>query len=126
MSNPERLIFRNNVLAAADEILLEELRVVIHSADDRSTQMVVSAVPTPKDIALCVANSSGDWWRRFGAALRDLHQERYGVITRPRQMELSELRADVEGADADPGFGVDPKDSQALLELRHAIDCYLG
>lgn len=33
---------------------------------------------------------------------------------------------DVTGGDVDPGFGVDPKDSAALLELREAIDAHLG
>ena len=33
---------------------------------------------------------------------------------------------DLHGGDIDPGFGVDPEDSGRLLELREAIEHYLG
>ena len=40
--------------------------------------------------------------------------------------KLCRQHLDLFGSDIDPGFGVDPKDSGRLLELRQAIDTHLG
>jgi len=85
-------------------------------------------IPAPGDIADAILNSSDDWWVEFLRYIRNKNDARHRALLQtlvPSPIDRSTL-ADVAGGDVDPSFGVDPGDSARLLELRQAIDSYLG
>ncbi len=118
MSNPERLVFTRVGIT-------EEVCVTPHDDDMNSLRAV--AVPREADIAQVLAGVSDDWFVGFLVELNNLSSNRAIAVARVvERTGLSDAAADVAGGDIDPGFGVNPKDSEELLRLRQAIDTHLG
>ncbi len=92
----------------------QELRV-LSSQESRE----IGAVPTERHIASAVAAMPDEWFEAFLVELDKRSPNRaFSVAHVGAQLdpELTEIG----------GFGMSPKDSQALLDLRVAIDTHLG
>jgi hypothetical protein len=88
--------------------------VTIYSGTNRSAEHV----PTAQTLAIAVASCSGEWQLEFARKLLENNSSFKRIIAGVAGVE-SEL---AEIGD----FGFDPNDSKHLLEIRQAIDSYLG